>query len=222
MSSSEPSAVWAASLRHLAAARFYLPQQLPCAADSLLSDADEYLHHNELGLALHTLIDLGEACGAPADYWQELLMAADHMGLQESRDEILAKLSRFIEPESDSQRSSIQAAGVQGRVMNPKDELYVLEEILKMLDRTDAKQKSGPGWVATVALCVGVATVFYLAFRYGGAMVSSPFVLAGVCFLTGFGLAYGIYKTLIGVQWPVMAKYIDRAQIEARIAELRT
>ena len=106
--------------------------------------------------------------------------------------------------------------------MSPKDELCILEGMLKMLDRTNAKEKSWPGWVATLALWLGVATVFYLAFRYGGDMGWPHFALAGGCFLVGFGLAYDIYKAVVGVQWPVTAKYIDRVQIAARMSELRT
>jgi len=93
MSSSELKASWATSLRHLAASRFYLPQDLPSGeAAQFWSEAEGYLHHNELGLALDYLIGLGEVCSAPPEFWQELLLAARNMGTGEIADAILAKL----------------------------------------------------------------------------------------------------------------------------------
>jgi len=93
MSSPELRASWAISLRHLAASRFYLSQDLPGAeAIQSWSDAEDYLHHNELGLALDCLVDLGEACSAPPEFWQELLLAAINMRAWEIADAIRAKL----------------------------------------------------------------------------------------------------------------------------------
>jgi hypothetical protein len=93
MSSPELRASWATSLRHLAASRFYLPQDLPSAeAAQSWSEAEDYLHHNELGLALDYLVGLGEACSAPPEFWQELLLAASNMGAGEVADAIRAKL----------------------------------------------------------------------------------------------------------------------------------
>jgi len=43
---------------------------------------EEFLHHNELGLALDDAMELGELCSAPKEFWGELHSAAVNMGLQ--------------------------------------------------------------------------------------------------------------------------------------------
>ena len=93
MSTPELRASWATSLRHLAASRFYLAHTLPSAeAAQCWSDAEDYLHHNELGLALDCLVALGEACDAPPEFWRELLLAASNMRAGGIADAIRAKL----------------------------------------------------------------------------------------------------------------------------------
>jgi hypothetical protein len=83
MSPFELKASLAKTLRHLAASRFYLPQTLPSQdADACWLSMQEFLHHNELGLALDDAIELGEICSAPKEFWVELHCAAANMGLQ--------------------------------------------------------------------------------------------------------------------------------------------
>lgn len=74
---------WAITLRHLAACRYYLPHVLTSHEAIEAEHAwNEYLHNNELGLALHEAKAMGLAQNAPAEYWKELRAAAANMGLQ--------------------------------------------------------------------------------------------------------------------------------------------
>ena len=75
---------WAISLRHLAASRFYLPEKLFFEeAIEFEGQLIELLHHNELGLALDAAEMLGTICNAPKEFWEELKMAAENMGLKD-------------------------------------------------------------------------------------------------------------------------------------------
>jgi hypothetical protein len=93
MPTPELRASWATSLRYLVASRFYLPANLSDAdADAAWVPVLEYLQRNELGLALDEAMDLGKESSAPPEYWHELLLAADNMGLAEQSAEIRARL----------------------------------------------------------------------------------------------------------------------------------
>ena len=81
MTTEELRKSWAITLRHLAVSRFYLQEHLPGnEAEECWTQAQEFLHHNELGLALDELQALGELCSAPREFWSELLSAAENMG----------------------------------------------------------------------------------------------------------------------------------------------
>jgi hypothetical protein len=76
MANDELRKLWAISLRHLAASRFYLQEHLPNTdAEKFWINAQEFLHHNELELALEQLQELGELCCAPRTFWSELLLS---------------------------------------------------------------------------------------------------------------------------------------------------
>lgn len=79
-----------ASLRHLAAARYFLPKELDFGE---FSDSErqfcDFLHHRELGLALEELEGLGETNRGHAEeslFWMELMLAAESMDLPEHAD----------------------------------------------------------------------------------------------------------------------------------------
>ena len=106
--------------------------------------------------------------------------------------------------------------------MNHKNELRILEDLLNLIENSEIKKRRGwAGWLASFVTWIGLVLVFFLVFRYGGNMGWPHFLLAGACLLIGFGVAYDMYKSLAATRWPVMIKYMDRAQIEKRIAELR-
>jgi hypothetical protein len=85
MTSDELRKSWAISLRHLAASRFYLEEHLVSKdAEESWINAQAFLHHNELELALEELQELGELCFAPRVFWSELLLAAENMGLADN------------------------------------------------------------------------------------------------------------------------------------------
>ena len=93
MASPELKLSWAISLRHLAASRYYLSEQLPSEdANNCWTMLQEYLHHNELGLALDEAEYLGVLCDAPSEFWAELLSAAEQMHRAESASRIRQKL----------------------------------------------------------------------------------------------------------------------------------
>jgi hypothetical protein len=73
---------WAVTLRHLSACRYYLPESLG-SADAIAAEREliGYLHHNEFGLALESAAALGRLISAPREFWMELRLAADNMGL---------------------------------------------------------------------------------------------------------------------------------------------
>src|SRR5689334_11963537 len=73
------------SLRMLAAARYFLPVHLDSPAEWEVNYV-EYLHHQEYRLAMESLEGIGLAHTGYAEetlFWQELLLAAQHMGLEE-------------------------------------------------------------------------------------------------------------------------------------------
>src|SRR5262245_2894076 len=74
---------WKKTLRHLAAARYYLPVELDQAnGPDVEAQYMEYLHHTEFGLALESIEDLGNANRGHAEeplFWEELLLAAESM-----------------------------------------------------------------------------------------------------------------------------------------------
>lgn len=68
---------WGRTTTHLNAARSALT-----SVDGVdLSWVDEFLDHNELGLAFDTLVDLGDELDLPIPYWQTLDQAAREMQL---------------------------------------------------------------------------------------------------------------------------------------------
>ena len=82
---------WKQTLRHLAAARFYLPMTLK-GGDKY--DVEEqyldYLHNREYRLALAELAEFGiENAGFAQEalFWAELELAAEQMGMQEKAAE---------------------------------------------------------------------------------------------------------------------------------------
>ena len=83
---------WSITLRHLAACRYYLPEVLtaPSAIDAERA-WNEYLHNNELGLALSEAEIMGQEQHAPAEYWEELRAAAANMGLEEEAEMFAAR-----------------------------------------------------------------------------------------------------------------------------------
>jgi hypothetical protein len=84
MSQAALKASHAVTIRHLAASRFYLPETLPTQeAEGCWQSMWEFMHHNELGLALDYAIELGDFCSAPREYWAELRFAAVNMGLHD-------------------------------------------------------------------------------------------------------------------------------------------
>jgi hypothetical protein len=73
---------WAATARHLSAARDQLPDvPAPGADGATVSGFEECLQHNEMELALDELEDLGLTDAPPAEFWRHLIRAAENMGL---------------------------------------------------------------------------------------------------------------------------------------------
>jgi DNA-binding MarR family transcriptional regulator len=80
-------------LRHLAAARYSLPEKiLPAEAAAAWSKVEHYLHKNKLHLALDIAMSVGKELSAGKDYWREILLATRLMEL----DEQAGKLAQWI------------------------------------------------------------------------------------------------------------------------------
>ena len=78
------------TLRHLAAARFFLPEILVVGDfPDIERHYLEFLHHSELGLALEMLEEIGRLNTGFAEetlFWQELALAAESMDLNEQAE----------------------------------------------------------------------------------------------------------------------------------------
>ena len=74
---------WAVTLRHLAASRFYLPKELSFE-EAIEAEKEylEYLHCNEFKLAMEAADQMGIMNNAPIEFWRELELAANNMGLE--------------------------------------------------------------------------------------------------------------------------------------------
>jgi hypothetical protein len=84
---------WAVTLRHLAASRYYLPTLLEGEALEAARRMEDYLHHNELGLALDEAEALGELVESSARFWEELRLAAQNMGMKEEAAKYARRLA---------------------------------------------------------------------------------------------------------------------------------
>lgn len=83
---------WAITSRHLIASKGHLPSPLPNEALDALHQMDEFLDHNELGLALEEAEFLGNLCHSPPAFWAELQLAAENMGLSKASSRFAARL----------------------------------------------------------------------------------------------------------------------------------
>jgi hypothetical protein len=95
------------ALRHLAAARYFLPVVLE-RADSTRAEAQfqEYLHHTEWGLALDELAYIGEQYSDDpfqSLFWAELALAAHAM----NRQAMASEYKRRGEAHTEGQRGAI-------------------------------------------------------------------------------------------------------------------
>lgn len=91
MAAEDLSSFWATTSRHLIASKSHLPSPLPNGALDALHQMDEFLNHNELGLALEEAEFLGDLCHSPPAFWAELQLAAENMGLSEAASRFEAR-----------------------------------------------------------------------------------------------------------------------------------
>jgi hypothetical protein len=86
---------WATTLRHLAASRYYLPKALTSGKAKEAERAwSNYLHANELELALWEAEHIGLEERAPAEFWNELRLAAASMRLEDAVANFAAQVER--------------------------------------------------------------------------------------------------------------------------------
>ena len=84
MDRNELERIWAATAKHLNAARAQLPDvPAPGVDGATVSGFDECLRDHEMELALDELEDLGLTNAPPAVFWQHLIFAAESMELSE-------------------------------------------------------------------------------------------------------------------------------------------
>jgi hypothetical protein len=81
---------WAMTRRHLDSA-FRLLAGRPSPTE--LEQYNEYLDHNELELAFTELEALGDVNRAPDSFWDELIAAAENMGVNEHTERCRKRLS---------------------------------------------------------------------------------------------------------------------------------
>jgi hypothetical protein len=86
---------WATTTKHLNAARDQLPDvPAPGADGATLSGFEECLRHNEMELALDELEDLGLTNAPPAEFWCQLMYAAENMELSDRAADFNRKMER--------------------------------------------------------------------------------------------------------------------------------
>jgi len=86
---------WAATAKHLTAARDQLPEvPAPGAEGASLSGFEECLRHNEMELALDELEDLGLTNAPPAEFWRRLMYAAENMELTDRAADYKRRMER--------------------------------------------------------------------------------------------------------------------------------
>jgi hypothetical protein len=79
------------------------PAQHEQGAAELLTQYREFLEHNELGLALDVLEDLGHLISARGAFWRDLERAAENMGLVDKLPALRRAFSDALEsPKSRS------------------------------------------------------------------------------------------------------------------------
>jgi hypothetical protein len=84
MDRAELESNWAATAKHLNAARNQVPKALaPGAEGATVTGFEECLRHDEMELALDELEDLGLTNAPPPEFWRQLVQAAENMGLSE-------------------------------------------------------------------------------------------------------------------------------------------
>ena len=84
---------WDDTRRHLERARHLLPPSTkPDSDGGSLTEFEEFLSHNELGLAFDELEMIGRGNHCPAEFWREMLAAAESMQLPEQAERCRAKL----------------------------------------------------------------------------------------------------------------------------------
>ncbi len=81
------------AIRHLAAARFCIPEELPSEkADAAWAQVEHHLHLKEVRNALDCAMKLGNEIGAGKGFWRELLLATRDMEL----DAHASQLAQYI------------------------------------------------------------------------------------------------------------------------------
>jgi hypothetical protein len=105
--------------------------------------------------------------------------------------------------------------------MSPEQERQILESMLEALDAQEHGTRKPWQRLASTALWLAVTAMFFIVFRYTDSLSWPHYVLAGGCFALGLAFSYGLYKAIYADQWPVMAQYIRREQVELRLEELR-
>ena len=76
--------IWGIAKANLKSARGYLVDAVGEASEHLLEQFDEYLAHNEFGLAIDELAGVADELNCKAAFWKCLEAAAEAMELPES------------------------------------------------------------------------------------------------------------------------------------------
>jgi hypothetical protein len=74
------------------------PAQLQQEAAALLAQYREFLDHNELGLALDILEELGHLISARGGFWHDLERAAENMGMVDRLPALRKAFTDTLEP----------------------------------------------------------------------------------------------------------------------------
>lgn len=102
--------------------------------------------------------------------------------------------------------------------MNPKAEIKILREFIKIIDAPDRAEKKFL-WLARAALMVCALLIFY-CLSDSVQDADSNLLLAALTFVSGTAFGLGMWFLQAGTQTAVMVKHMHRDSITERIDAL--
>ena len=84
---------WKVTATNLRRARQMLPENI--AAEQIV-EFEQYLDHNELGLAMDVLESIGRSCDCPGGFWRNMQRAAETMKLTDRFNQYQIEFDRAL------------------------------------------------------------------------------------------------------------------------------
>ncbi|NNL96035.1 MAG: hypothetical protein HKO64_10485 [Xanthomonadales bacterium] len=101
--------------------------------------------------------------------------------------------------------------------MNPKTEIKILREFLKIIDAPEKAEKRFVSY-ARVAMII-CALLIFLLLSDNVDFAASPFVFGACAFAAGVSFGLAIWFLQAGTQTAIMTRHMSRESIEQRMGE---